>query len=547
MQNSSVSRRAFLYLQRVVTAGLFGLLLAGYLCTAAAAQTTVLLAPLPQLQFFDQSGRPLAFGCVFTYENNSTTPLATFTDYTGATQNTNPVILSAGGSANIWIQAGVSYAFRVKSAGGSNCFSGSTLYTVNGIGGGVSTLTTVVPYSPTPVFTDAAQNQLFEITLTGNASSQPLTAVGVIPPGLITWEITQDASGGHTFSWPANVIGGCTIGSLANQVTTQFFIWNGTNATATGPCVTGNGPSVNFGDAMAASLTHACGNPAAAGFIRLCSLDFINWRNVANSADYGIGSDSGDHGVWSFTNGMLLTGAAPNILFGGSTASFPALKQNGTALNVRLADDSADAPLTASTLGLSDVLTSTSTTYVGLLPEVTTPATPPAAATEQLYTKAGKGACTQDSSSVEYCMTTSNAAVQSSIIATRSTDLAVSQNVATTFLSQAVTMPANGCPCRVLGSYGAYTDDGGSSGIATAWLKDGTNDFATAQVLNNDAGSVGPGVSSSSMSPVTYANGASVTFTAIINMTNSGGGTVKASPAAGLQKTWMSLSVFTSN
>lgn len=224
------------------------------LCTPLVSQTAVVLAPVPQLQFFDQSGRPLAFGCVFTYQVNSTTPLATYTDYTGITQNQNPVILSGGGSANIWLQAGQGYSFRVLSAGGTNCASGSTLYTVNGIGGGSTTITTVVPYSANPVFPVSAQNQLFEITLTGNASAQPLTFVGVTPPSVIFFQISQDAAGSRTFSWPANSVGGCTIGSASNSTTTQEFVYNGTNATAIGPCVIGNGPAIDAGPITATSL-----------------------------------------------------------------------------------------------------------------------------------------------------------------------------------------------------------------------------------------------------------------------------------------------------
>jgi len=227
--------------------GLFGLLLASYL----GAQTAVVLAPTPRFTQLDNSGRPLSFGCVFTYQVASTTPLATYTDYTGVTVNPDPVILTAGGTANIWLLAGQAYTFRVKSAGGTNCASGSTLYTVDGIGGGSSVLTTAVTYSTTPTFIDAAQIQLFTITLTGNASAQPMSFVGVTPPGLIYFQITQDGSGGHTFAWPANTVGGCTIAAGAGQVTTQAFIYNGTNATATGPCVTGNGPAVNVGSLVA--------------------------------------------------------------------------------------------------------------------------------------------------------------------------------------------------------------------------------------------------------------------------------------------------------
>lgn len=200
-----------------------------------AAQVPVTLAPLPQLQFFDQSGLPLAFGCVFTNQVGSATPLVTYTDFTGKYQNSNPVILSAGGSANIWILPGQAYRFIVKGNGGTNCSLGTTLYTVDGIGGGTTQLTTIVPYSATPTFTDASQNQLFAILLTGNATAQPLTAVGVISPGYVSWQITQDNSGGHNFSWPANTVGGPPICTAANCVTQQMFLWNGTNATAVGP------------------------------------------------------------------------------------------------------------------------------------------------------------------------------------------------------------------------------------------------------------------------------------------------------------------------
>ena len=215
------------------------------------SQVTVVPIPLPRFQAIDGSGRPLAFGCAFTYSSGTTTPVDSYTDSSGTTKNQNPVILSANGSANIWLLAGQNYTIKVKSSGGTQCASGSTIYTVNGIGGGASVLTTVVPFSSSPTFTDISQNQLFEMTLTGNAAALPLLVVGVTPPGLITFQITQDASGGHTFSWPANVIGGAPIGLNANQVTTQEFIWNGTTATAIGPAVTGTGPALSTGSLTA--------------------------------------------------------------------------------------------------------------------------------------------------------------------------------------------------------------------------------------------------------------------------------------------------------
>lgn len=48
------------------------------------------------------------------------------------------------------------------------------------------------------------------------------------------------------------------------------------------------------------------------------------------------------------------------VQIGGRTSSFPAIKRNGTALNFRLADDSADAPIKASRPTFSAIPTSSS-------------------------------------------------------------------------------------------------------------------------------------------------------------------------------------------
>lgn len=259
MVNSSappVSRQWLL--QAVTKSLLLALLVTFFVTFSGATAVPVVLSPVPKLQFFDASGRTLAFGCVFTYQSGTTTPLATYTDSTGTAQNTNPVILTAGGfagtgSSGIWLQAGQAYTFKVVSAGGTNCATGSTLYTVDGVGGGLTLLTTIVVYSATPSFPILSQNQLFEITLTGNAVAQPLTAVGILPPAWVAFQITQDGAGGHTFTWPSNSVGGCTIGAGSGQVTTQLFVWNGTNATALGPCVVGNGPAINAGTIVSSS------------------------------------------------------------------------------------------------------------------------------------------------------------------------------------------------------------------------------------------------------------------------------------------------------
>ena len=63
---------------------------------------TTNLIPSPVMQFFDANGEPLVGGKLFTYAAGTTTPLATYTDSTGATANTNPVILDSRGEAAVW-------------------------------------------------------------------------------------------------------------------------------------------------------------------------------------------------------------------------------------------------------------------------------------------------------------------------------------------------------------------------------------------------------------------------------------------------------------
>ena len=66
---------------------------------------TTSLSPTPKLQFFDANGAPLVGGLLYTYEAGSTTPLATYTDSTGVSANTNPIVLDSRGEANVWLGA----------------------------------------------------------------------------------------------------------------------------------------------------------------------------------------------------------------------------------------------------------------------------------------------------------------------------------------------------------------------------------------------------------------------------------------------------------
>jgi hypothetical protein len=70
---------------------------------------SVLLAPLPKQRFCDNNGNPLAGGKLFTYAAGTTTKQNSYTDATGATPNTNPVILDSRGESSVWLDQTLAY------------------------------------------------------------------------------------------------------------------------------------------------------------------------------------------------------------------------------------------------------------------------------------------------------------------------------------------------------------------------------------------------------------------------------------------------------
>lgn len=77
---------------------------------------TDVLSPSPKQQFFDNNGRPLVGGKLFTYEAGTSVKLSTYTDSAGMSANTNPIVLDYRGEANIWIPPNVAYKYVLAPA-----------------------------------------------------------------------------------------------------------------------------------------------------------------------------------------------------------------------------------------------------------------------------------------------------------------------------------------------------------------------------------------------------------------------------------------------
>ncbi len=125
------------------------------------------LAPQPKAQFLDSTGAPLVGGKVYTYAAGTTTPLATFTDASATTPNTNPIILDSRGECNLWFATATSYKVILKDADDVQQWSVDNIATYGTIASQNSNNVTITGGSITGV------TATFNLTgdITGNAAT----------------------------------------------------------------------------------------------------------------------------------------------------------------------------------------------------------------------------------------------------------------------------------------------------------------------------------------------------------------------------------------
>ena len=102
-------------------------------------------------QFFDENGKPLAAGKLYTYIAGSNTPVLTYKEISGdspANQNTNPIILDSAGYAKLVLEDDKAYKFVLKNKNDALQFIWDNVTCSSGGGGGTGT-TNVSIYSCT--------------------------------------------------------------------------------------------------------------------------------------------------------------------------------------------------------------------------------------------------------------------------------------------------------------------------------------------------------------------------------------------------------------
>jgi hypothetical protein len=252
---SSFFRSFFLRHRKALTSGLFGLLLCGYFGGVAGAQTYSPLMGIGSAQFFDNNGKILAAGVLYSYQAGTTTQQATYTDVTGTAMNPNPIPFGSGARVSIWLTSSLFYKFVLcVQNDGATCAPADVLFSVDQV----------------PGSTVGAFNGTFTGTLI-SGSINPATA------GIIR------LASGDTVCW-RNAAGSANLCFGTNP--SDVLVWNGM--------------------LEAANFLSTCTPISLSGTIRFCSTDTINWRNNANSGDVSLSKNSSDNLV--FPNGFSLGG-----------------------------------------------------------------------------------------------------------------------------------------------------------------------------------------------------------------------------------------------
>lgn len=213
-------------LKRLLTTGLT-------LCALSLAHAqTVTPIVQPRVSFVDDKGKECA-GCkLYSYSAGSTTPLATYTDATGGSQNTNPITLDPSGSATIWLGKN-SYKFILKDT------TGTTLWTVDLVDAAHS-----FPSAPaySIQFANSTASRLSSDSTIKIDPTAHTINVGTVP----TTHFTLNATGTPT-SWTMNVASPATArtslgtGQVASGTTGQVAVYPGAGTTVQGATALPNG------------------------------------------------------------------------------------------------------------------------------------------------------------------------------------------------------------------------------------------------------------------------------------------------------------------
>lgn len=229
------------------------------------------LFPIPQ--WFLSSGVVNAGGLIQTYVAGTVTPQATWSESTGTSLNSNPVVLDSAGRAQIWLSA-AAYKFFIQTS------AGATIMTIDG-------------YNP-----DTLNTTVTALTSTGDVTLQQSTAAtGSANQSSNNIKIQAtywDGAASQVDQWNIQDV----LGAGANPTSALTVTHSGSSGTVSlsvpsAPVSLGSTLAVAGATTQSTSETSpafisSSANPASAGIVRLASADTIKFRNNANGGDIAL-------------------------------------------------------------------------------------------------------------------------------------------------------------------------------------------------------------------------------------------------------------------
>lgn len=243
------------------------------------------LLAAPYSELADANGAPLAGGKVYTYAAGTTTPQATYTDQSGVTPASNPVILDSAGRATVWMSG--SYKIVVKDA------NDVTIRTTdNVIASGASGDMTKAVYDPANI-----QEQLLGLTAVQTVTNKTIAVTNnTFNFTPITAALGADVdlnNTGNYFDGPSIAQGSTGTWWVTGQVTVldtaggagfNAKLWDGTTVIASGSCTT-NGGSHRFVIHLAGYLAAPAGNLRISVKDTSATTGKIKYNDSGNSKD----------------------------------------------------------------------------------------------------------------------------------------------------------------------------------------------------------------------------------------------------------------------
>ncbi len=157
------------------------------------------LGPQGPFRAFDPDGNPLAGGKLYTYEAGTSIPKVTYTDASGTTPNSNPIILDNSGFCSLWLGEGA-YKLILKDAtdidvwpeplddvmGDSSAAFGAQIVRIN------DNLVVTAPYDNSIIIAESA------LSLTLIPSSEAGSSFYFVAKNAGTGKVTIDPDGSET-------------------------------------------------------------------------------------------------------------------------------------------------------------------------------------------------------------------------------------------------------------------------------------------------------------------------------------------------------------